>query len=132
MPLLGQEESSDSLGQCCFCFVLTVKCHYFRGLSRNFPYTSPKSFLTQLLRCTLKLYYSSCHMSESILLLTDRKCTLQSPKSHFKKTSHSTYKLLTCLLHNISDKSLPLYHADNYIYAEVVNIFYFIYFLQSN
>lgn len=31
--LLGQEESSDSLGQCCFCFVSTVKCHYFRGSS---------------------------------------------------------------------------------------------------
>ena len=37
LPLLGQEESSDSLGQCCFWFILThVNCPYFRGLVRNF------------------------------------------------------------------------------------------------
>jgi len=44
-----------------------------------------------------------------------------------------SYKFLTCLPHNIYDKSLPyLYHAANYIYTEVIDLFYFIYFLQSN
>lgn len=42
----------------------------------------------------------------------------------------TTYKLLNCILHNIYDKSLPVYHADNY--TEVIDIFSLIYFLQSN
>ena len=44
----------------------------------------------------------------------------------------TSYKFLTCLLHNTYDKSLPVYHSDNYIHTEVIDIFYFIYFLQSN
>ena len=44
----------------------------------------------------------------------------------------ASYKFLTCLLHNIYDKSLPVYHADSYICTEVIDFFYFIYFLQSN
>lgn len=42
----------------------------------------------------------------------------------------TTCKLLNCILHNIYDKSLPVYHADNY--TEVIDIFSLIYFLQSN
>ena len=64
-------------------------------------------------------------------LLTDRKSTLQSPKSHFQKTSQVTNSS-PCLLHNIYDKSLPVYHADNYICTEGIDFSYFIYFLQSN
>lgn len=108
-----------------FLFVLTV--NYFRGLSRNFPYTSPTSFLPQWLRCTLKLYHSSCHMSESII-------DWQEIYSPIPQIPHSLIWRQTddCLRHNIYDKSLPEYHADNYICTEVIDFFYFIYFLQSN
>lgn len=54
------------------------------------------------------------------------------PNPTFRRLHNLQIRFLTCLLHNIYDKSLPVYHADNYIYTEVIDIFYFIYFLQSN